>query len=94
MILKIQILSLSYSFLYGIFFSFMTTLNYSLLYNDTNYIKIISSALFIVNNVLLYFILLQKINNGILHIYLIITFILGIVVEININKLIAKHIKK
>lgn len=94
MILKIQIASLCYSFLYGIFFSFLADLNYILLYNDKKHIKVLSTMFFIINNVLLYFIMLQKINNGIVHIYLIISFLLGVIIHAGINKIIAKYKKR
>ncbi|NLM62850.1 MAG: hypothetical protein GX190_00855 [Mollicutes bacterium] len=92
--LKLQLLSLGYSFLYGIFFSLLLTFHYNLLYNDQKIIKWSSTVLIILNNVLLYFIILKKINNGIIHYYLFIAFILGIVSEVLLSKLVAKHLRK
>lgn len=77
MILKLQIISLVVSFLYGIFFSFLLNINYKLIYNDNKFIKIIGTFLFVIFNSLLYFLILLKINNGIVHIYCIITLIVG-----------------
>lgn len=92
--LKLQILSLGYSFLYGIFFSFLLTLNYKLIHNDKKHIKWPITILLILNNVLLYFLILKKINNGIIHYYFLFVFVLGIIVEMSISKLVAKHFEK
>lgn len=80
MTLKIQIISLIISFLYGIFFSILLNINYKLIYNDNKLIKIISTFLFIVFNSLLYFLILLKINNGIVHIYCLLSLILGFII--------------
>lgn len=94
MTLKVQIISLVISFLYGIFFSFSLNLNYKLIYNDKKIIKILSSFLFIIFNSLLYFYILLKTNNGIIHIYLILSLILGYISEHFIHNKIAIKFKK
>lgn len=77
MTLLIQIKSLIFSFLYGIFFAFTYKLNYKYLMCNIKILKTLLSFFFIFDHVLLYFILLSLINNGILHLYFLITFILG-----------------
>lgn len=79
--IKLQIITLIYSFLYGIFFSFFLSLNYKFIYGDKKILKIIVSFFCIIISVLLYFIILQKINNGIFHIYEILVIILGFIIE-------------
>ena len=69
MILKIQILSLLFSFGYGNIFFWLLELNYKLLYEGKIIYRIITSFLFVITISLMYFIGLLKINNGILHIY-------------------------
>lgn len=91
MTLKIQIISLVVSFLYGIFFSFLLNINYKLIYNDNKFIKIIGTFMFIIVNSLLYFLILLKINNGIVHIYCIFSLIIGFIIE---NFIISKKISK
>lgn len=80
MTLKIQIISLIVSFLYGIFFSFLLNINYKLIYNNNKFIKIIGTLIFVLFNSLLYFLILLKINNGIVHIYCILALIIGFVI--------------
>lgn len=94
MSLRLQILTLSYSFSYGIFFSFLLTINYKLIYNNKKYIKYLATILFVLINVLIYFLLLKKINNAIIHPYFLFVFILGVITERATSKLVAKHFKK
>lgn len=88
--LKIQIILLLFSFLFGMFFSYFLNVNYKYIYNKYLYIKITITFLFVLINTLIYFIILQKINNGQLHIYSFIAIALGILIE----NLIARKIKK
>lgn len=92
--LRIQILTLGYSFLYGIFFSFLLTINYRLIYNNKLYVKWLITVFFVINNILIYFLILKKINNGIIHPYLLLVFILGLMSESWLKKLVAKYFKK
>lgn len=78
MILITQIQSLSFSFIYGIFFAFLYKINYRYLISNSIFFKLILCFLFILDNVLLYFILISIINGGILHIYFLFCFLLGI----------------
>lgn len=78
MSLSVQISTLIASFLYGIFFSIMLDINYHFLYESKKGYKIAISFLFITLNVLLYFIILRKINYGIFHSYSMIAIVLGV----------------
>lgn len=75
MTIKIQLLSLIFSFFYGIFFYLMYQLCYKILHNKK--IKVISNIIFVILNTLLYFYFLLKINNGIVHIYLLFSSLFG-----------------
>lgn len=77
MILKVQILSLIFSFLYGNFFFWLLEFNYKLLYEGKIVYRVIISFLFVIFISLLYFICLLKINNGILHVYFFIAVLTG-----------------
>ena len=63
--LDIQIKSIIFSFLYGMFFSFLLNLNYKYIYYSKGVFKILVNVFFVVDNVFLYFIILRYINNGI-----------------------------
>lgn len=75
--LKIQCLSLVFSFIYGMFFSFFVKINHKFLFNSKGIIKVLCNFLFMFDVSLGYFFLIKKINNGILHIYFFIMFLLG-----------------
>ena len=94
MTLKVQIISLFFSFLYGMFFSFLLSLTYKIIYNNNKIIRVLSSFFFIIFNSLFYFYILLKINNGIIHIYLFFSLIIGYITEQFIYNKIALKIKK
>ena len=64
-------------FFYGIFFFSMLEVNYKILYNGKFIYRIMISFLFVIFISLLYFIILIKINNGILHVYFFLVFFTG-----------------
>lgn len=77
MILSVQIFSLIYSFFYGVVFYVLLEINYRFLYLGKIVYRIILSFLFVIFVSLLYFILLVRINNGILHYYFLLCFFTG-----------------
>ena len=81
MILRIQILSLLFSFGYGNIVFWLLELNYKLLYEGKIFYRIIISFLFVMFISLLYFIGLLKINNGVLHLYFFISLLTGYLVS-------------
>ena len=89
--LKIQIITLIYSFIYGIIFSLLLNLNYKYIYQGKKIFRIILTFIFVLDNMLLYFLILKKINYGILHIYEFLAIIFGFIIE---NTLFAKLYKK
>lgn len=94
MTLEIQIKSLLFSFLFGIYFAHIIKINYKFILLLNKLFRTLGTLLLIVSNVLLYFVILLKINYGLLHIYLILMIILGVYIEYLLNKLIVKYIKK
>ena len=88
MILKLQIITSLLSLGFGLFYYLMLKLNSKFLYNSKY--NLIINILFTCDNVLLYFILLKKINNGLFHPYLLITIILGFILGWYIDKVWTK----
>lgn len=94
---KIQLLSFLASFIYGIFFCISNNLNKKLIKNEKIIFQYINTFLFIINITLLYIIIIYKINQGIFHIYFLITTLLGYIFtlfQINNIKKFVKLIKK
>ncbi len=98
MSLNTQINTILASFLYGIFFSRMLDINYKFIYEAKKTYRIIISFLFIIVNVLLYFIILRKVNYGILHNYGVLSIIIGVIFDhfivSKVVKLFTNKIKK
>ncbi len=86
MSLHVQILSFAVSFFYGIFFEMFLGVSEKVLYSSKLLVKIIGSFLFVMFHTLLYFIILIKINNGILHIYFFLCIILGYTLMCQVRK--------
>ena len=92
--LDIQIFSLLYSFGYGIVFYVLLEFNHKLLYEGKLFYRIVISFLFVIFASLLYFIILLKINNGILHLYFFISIFTGYLLSFVIyRKLVVKYKK-
>ena len=81
--LRIQIISVFISYLYGIFFSILLNLNSKYIYNTKKIKKYLFNFIFVFDNVLLYFIILRHINDGILHYSFMIVLFLGF---LSVNK--------
>lgn len=75
--LDTQIMSLIFSFAYGIIVSYVFNLNYNFIYNTSILYKIVINILFSINLGLIYFLLMKVINHGVIHIYFVLVFLLG-----------------
>ena len=75
--LNLQIISLLFSYFFGILFSFLLNLNYKIIYQKNKLYRIITTLLFVLLCTLVYFIVLKKINEGIIHPYFFLMIILG-----------------
>lgn len=88
--LIIQLKLISFSFLYGIFLGITLELNYKYLYSKRKVLKIIFTFIYVVVNIFLYFLIIKKINQGILHYYSFICIVLGFILE----NYIVNHFRK
>lgn len=95
--LDIQIKTLLFSFAYGIFFGLLVVIFNRLLYHKNAVIKIACTFVMTIGLAIIYFILLKKLNEAIIHPYFLLMFILGFSLESylrRIIKYIAKKIKR
>jgi len=81
--LSTQLLSLIFSFAYGIVVSYLFNLNYNFIYKTSFLYKIVINILFCVNLGLIYFLLIKVINLGVIHIYFVLMFLLGFSLFVN-----------
>ncbi|MBQ7104699.1 MAG: hypothetical protein IJN90_02465 [Bacilli bacterium] len=87
--LKEQLLTIFISILYGFFTYLLFYINRNILSNKNILKKIIINLLFVLDLVLMYFIIIKKINDGVLTYYSYICIIIGILLQkyiINIKK--------
>lgn len=74
---NIQIVSLLFSFLFGIIFYYLTRVNYKLIENLRKLYANIITIVFTLDMVLIYSVLIYRINNGYYHIYFLSLVLLG-----------------
>ncbi len=92
--LNIQIATLVFSFVFGIFFAFILTVNHKIIYNSNKIIKIIGTILIVALSNIIYFIGLKHIDNAAFHPYMLITLIIGFYLENKITNFIkTKYVK-
>lgn len=75
--LGIQLQVLIVSFAYGILFSYLMKMQYKFLFESKLFYKILITIFFILDNCLLYFLILKRINHGIFHPYFLFLLIIG-----------------
>ncbi len=92
MTLEIQIQTLLFSFFFGICFSFLLTTNYKIIYHETKSYQILSTFLFVLGSIFLYFIGLRKVNEGIFHPYAALMIIVGFLFEHYLHTFLQKRI--
>jgi len=90
---KTQIIVLLFSFLYGFFFFYLSKLNHKIIKNKNRIYRSIITILFMYNIVLLYIIIIFKLNNGNFHPYFFIMFTLGIYTCTKLTKKMLKNVK-
>lgn len=87
----IQIVSIIFSFVFGVVFSCITNFNYKFLFSKNKIFSIIYTSIFVLIMSLIYFFLIKKINNGIINIYFLLFICLGFITGfIHLKKYINK----
>lgn len=84
--LIVQIISMIFSFLFGIFLYFMFIINYKYLFIKRYRLKMLYYMSMFLFVSIFYFIVLKYINNGILHLYFLLLLIFGFLVSYNFCK--------
>lgn len=78
--LKTQIISFIFSFFFGIIIALAYKISYKYLFEVKDKYKMLNSCLFITNITLIYFKIMYVINNGIIHLYFLLTTILTFII--------------
>ena len=90
---KLQIISLFFSFVFGIAFSILIELNQKIISKNKKFLQIILTFIFIIDVVLLYLICVYKINKGIVHWYFVLMVLSGCILEIKCLKVLSRRVK-
>lgn len=93
MILSNQLLSLLFSFAYGILTSYLYNLSYNFLYKTKIYYKILINILFSLIIFLIYFLLIKVINYGVIHIYFIFSYLIGFILFTSESRILRNVLK-
>ena len=90
---QIQLITLSISYLYGFLFYYLSKINYLIIQNKKRFYQSLITILFMYNIVLIYIIIIFKINNGIFHLYFIFMIALGFYTNLILTKKMLKNVK-
>lgn len=77
--LSVQLQVLTVSFVYGMLISYLLNIQYNFLFESKSFYKILVTTLFVFDIVLLYFLIIRIIDNGIFHIYFLFLLIIGFI---------------
>lgn len=91
MSLKLQIISSLFSLTFGFLFSTFLFINKKIIYNKSKFIRLFGSFLIVLLGNLVYFIILNTINNSIFHPYLVLLITVGFVFENYIRTFVKKN---
>lgn len=86
-----QIICLSLSFLYGIFFYLIWCLHNLIINKQKRFFKSFSTILLMYIMVLIFIIMIYKVNNGIFHFYFLIMITLGFIVALKLKGVLLKN---
>lgn len=88
---NMQMLSLFISFIYGIFFYFLTILNFKIINNLRVIIQHVITFIYTLDMTIIYIVILYHLNKGYFHIYFIFMVFLGFIMALYLyNKILSK----
>lgn len=94
MALQVQIFSLIYSLLFGVFFAICVNFHYELLFSKKKWFQILINFVFVIDMALLYFLVLKFLNGGVLHLYFFLLMFLGFLLGFINTKKLRKVLRK
>ena len=91
---NLQLICFFISFLYGLFFGFLTKIHFNIIKKYHQIFQLLISVIFIIDIVLGYILIMYHINGGIFHIYFIIFIFLGYTLSFSLHKYVKYVFKK
>lgn len=89
---NMQLLSFLVSFIFGICFYFFTIINFKLIEKLKRYIQHIITFIYVIDIIIIYIIIIYRLNKGYFHIYFILIVFVGFFVGFILNKKIISKI--
>lgn len=89
---KMQLISFFISFIFGIFFFFLTEINFKLIKDLKRYLQHILTFIYVLDIIISYIIIFYHLNKGYFHIYFILMVFIGFLVGYIINKKVISKI--
>ena len=93
MVNSLQLLSFSFSFFFGIFFSFVSRFHYGFISSLKGWFRYLLTFLFILDISLCYILLIYYINQGVVHLYFVIFTMIGYGLEKYVYPHVKNHVK-
>ena len=90
---RIQLFSFFLSFLFGVFFSFVSRFHYEMVFSLKKIFRYLLTFLFILDISLFYILLMYYVNHGNLHVYFVFITFLGYFVEKPLILYVKNHVK-
>ena len=85
----LQIWTILFSILFGLFFYFLSCIHFKYISSNSTIFRIFITFLFVLDSVLLYVTVLYHLNNGIFHFY----FLMSVLIGYYIGKTLHKNVK-
>ena len=89
---NLQLISFLVSFIFGIFFYYITILNFYLIDNFKLIIKHLLTFIYVIDMAIIYIIIFYHINKGYFHIYFILMVLVGYIMGFLLNKKVISKI--
>lgn len=90
----IQIVSIIFSFVFGVLFSLITSFNYKFLFSKKKVFSTIFTSIYVLIMSLIYFLIIKKINDGVINIYFLSFICLGFIIGFIHFKKYVNRLKK
>ena len=90
---NLQIISFLVSFIYGIFFYFLTIINFKLIESLKVYLKHILTFIYTIDMTIIYIIIIYHLNKGYFHIYFIMMVFIGFFIGLVLHKKLLSKIE-
>ena len=92
----LQLISLFFNLIYGFIIYYVAIFNYWFIRNETRFLKLLITCVFMFDFTFIYLVLIYKINSGYFHIYYLLMFSIGFILAIYVKKHVnlTKFLKK